>query len=96
MIDFYNLDNLFDSHLCNKNNFYMSLQLFIATGLCFYLDQHGIEKKINGSCPVELGPKVIKQFPCSTQLSMKFQPLIKTKILKEKLFLLSNSQMLCS
>ena len=26
------------------------------------------------------GPEVIKLFPCSTQLSMKFQLLIKTKI----------------
>ena len=31
---------------------------------------------------------------CSTQLSMKFQLLIKTKIKKNKDFLLSNSQML--
>ena len=28
------------------------------------------------------GPEVIKLFSCSTQLSMKFQLLIKTKILK--------------
>ena len=30
------------------------------------------------------GPKVIKHFSCSTQLSMKFQLPIKTKILKNK------------
>ena len=30
------------------------------------------------------GPKVIKLFSCSTQLSMKFQMLIKTKILTNK------------
>ena len=38
---------------------------------------------------VKPGPKVIKLFSCSTQLSMKFQLFIKTKILKNKNF--SNS-----
>ena len=33
---------------------------------------------------VHAGPEVIKHFSCSTQLSMKFQLLIKTKILINK------------
>ena len=33
---------------------------------------------------IQSGPEVIKLFSCSTQLSMKFQVLIKTKILKNK------------
>ena len=30
------------------------------------------------------GPEIIKLFSCSTQLSMKFQLLIKTKMLKQR------------
>ena len=33
------------------------------------------------------GPKVIKLFSCSTKLSMEFEPLTKTKMLKIKTFL---------
>ena len=33
-----------------------------------------------------LSPEVIKLFPCSTQLSIKFQLLMKTKVLKNKNF----------
>ena len=32
------------------------------------------------------GPEVIKQFPCSNQLSINFQLLIKTKMLKNTVF----------
>ena len=32
------------------------------------------------------GPQVIKLFPCSTKLSMKFQLLIKSKMLNNKDF----------
>ena len=40
------------------------------------------------------GPKVIKLFSCSTQLSMKFNLLMKTKMLKNEGLFLSSSQML--
>ena len=37
------------------------------------------------------GLEVIKLFSCSTQLSIKFQLLIKAKMLKKKKFMVSNS-----
>ena len=44
---------------------------------------------------VRSGPEVIDLVSCSTQLSMKFNLLIKTEMRKNKdFFLLSNSQML--
>ena len=39
------------------------------------------------------GPKGYKTFSCSTQMSMKFQLLMKkTKMSKQRLFMLSNAQ----
>ena len=46
--------------------------------------------------PCISGPQIIKLFSCSNQLSIKFKILIKIKILKNKVFLLSNSQMYLS
>ena len=47
-----------------------------------YLPQVSLAQKEVGGLRKRPGPEVIKLFPCSTQLSMKFQLLIKTKYSK--------------
>ena len=48
--------------------------------------RHFVMSDLGPSClpMLSAGPEVTKLFPCSTQLSMKFQLLIKTKILTNK------------
>ena len=43
-----------------------------------------VKPLMRGHCTDSPGLEVIKLFPCSTQLSMKFQLLIKTKTLTNK------------
>ena len=42
------------------------------------------------------GPEVIKLFSCSTQLSMEFQLLIKSKMLKKKILAFKLSDVVCT
>ena len=68
---------------CSKerdNNIFIIKMKNIAADHPFKI-KVSFKKKMNSP-----GPEVIKLFSCSTQLSMKFQLLLKTKILKNKDF----------
>ena len=66
--------------------YHISLYIRRGGGLPFQDNSNNV----NWSCVIQLldkfslsGPKVIEHFSCSTQLSNKFQLLIKNKMLKE-------------
>ena len=52
--------------------------------VCMNLDQSLYLNMLKHKLTTDPGPEVIKLFSCSTQLSTKFQLLIKTKILTNK------------
>ena len=57
---------------------------------------HAVSALIFFLTNVNPGPEVIKRFSCSTQLSTKFQLIIKTKILTNKEVSCSKSLRCCS
>ena len=59
---------------------------FISFSAVFQSHQDN-KKAIMKGCAMRPGPKVIKLFSCSTQLSMKFQMLISIKISRNSVFL---------
>ena len=46
-----------------------------------------VTRSSHGMAKIILGPEAIKLFSCSTKLSIKFQLLIKTKIMENKAFI---------
>ena len=68
---------------------FLSFAVFFQNRLSQKIQEY--DQNVSQFVIVEPGPGVIKLFSCSTQLSTKFQLLIKTKILTKKFLALSLS-----